>query len=95
MWRGRISLRKLWVRVTNMPRDSAFVQAVDPGAEWGPTDHLIANLIDVTFAAHGSNQRFPRPGEKQAEIARAIARGKRWEQRVAQRANHRGEGKRV
>lgn len=55
---------------------------------------MIAHLIDVTLAAHGSEQRFPRPGEKQAVMAAAEERGKRWEARRAERDRQRREAAR-
>lgn len=74
MWGGRVSARKLWVRIRNLPAASAFKRAVDPdGTRWGQTDHLIAQLIDTLHAVNGSDYRVPRPGsaEEKAAIARA------------------------
>lgn len=77
--------------IRNLPRESATIRAACPDGAWGDLEHLAASLIDVTYAVHGSERRWPRPGEKRAQIERSEARGHRWAERVAQKANQRGE----
>lgn len=86
VWRGQVTTRKLWLRIMNLPRDSAFMQSAFPVAmAWGETEYLIAGLIDVLLAVNGSKQTCPRPGAQAAVEARTQARAKRWEERVAER----------
>lgn len=73
-WRGEITARKTWVRIRNLPPSSAFQRAFDPdGTRWGESEHLLARLIDITYAVNGSKTRVYRPGspEERAAIADA------------------------
>jgi hypothetical protein len=84
VWRGAITLRKLWARMRGLPRTSRFVQASGGALVlWGVTEHAIGDLIDVTLAVHGIKEPWQRPGDdlrkqrqtddKRAEFARWAA----------------------
>lgn len=86
-WRGRITLRKLWVRITNLPSDSAFLRAVDPSLLWGTTEHAIADMHDdlVRLLSGDQTYRRKRPGDAEREQAAAKSRAEQWEHRRARR----------
>lgn len=89
-YRGTLSTRRLLLLINHLPRDSAFIRASRPEvAAWGSAEHLIADLIDVTLGVHGRDQRWPRPGQKQAQIRESQRRGERWQKRVLERQQQR------
>lgn len=48
LWRGRLSLRRVAVLVDTLPPSSATAVAVHgERALWGPTEHLLATIVDV------------------------------------------------
>jgi hypothetical protein len=96
VWRGRMSLRKAWVRITHLPRTSAFVKAVVPhAARWGETEHLLAELIDTTVAVNWHSKegapppRYKRPGEAEKEASALEQRKARYDERQRRRAAQR------
>jgi hypothetical protein len=43
--------RRLWVLISNLPRDSALVQALSPAqGAWTQTDELLATTVEVLSA---------------------------------------------
>lgn len=95
-------LRKVWIRLRNLPRSSAFRQALDPDAtRWTETDFLLARLIDTVHMVAGSEYRVPKPGsdEERKQIAaahtKATIREKQLARRLARReleAKAKGDG---
>lgn len=73
-WRGDLSIRLLSVITRQLLRDpsSALMQAVAPiETRWGPVEYLLADLLDVTMAAHFKDPKpYPRPGDAERETAR-------------------------
>jgi hypothetical protein len=63
-----LSTRKLGALVEHLPRESSLFLVESGGASaWGPTDHLLASLIEVTdgvalraLSAQGA-KRLPKP----------------------------------
>lgn len=91
MWRGRLSLRRLWVLIKNLPPNSAFVQAVVGGPHYTERA-ILADIFDVLAAANwqrGADPKnpppkpkpYPRPGDAsrvQAERDRLRAQALAW-----------------
>lgn len=89
VWRGEMSLRKLWVRIKHLPRTAAFCRAVAPElTRWGSVEHVIADFIDEFRMANFKPwEPFPRPGvaQKKADFrAERQAKFQERQQRVAQ-----------
>lgn len=87
-WRGEITVRKLWVRIKGLPRESAFMQAVSPAARWGPGDHLLGDFLDTYRAFHteGNAPPITRPGEAEREATVREIRAAKFREREAERA---------
>lgn len=73
-----MSWRKLKVLVEQLPSESRLVRAVNPAAEWGPKEHLLAGIFDVLQLANwqrsgrGSRPKpLPRPGKKDRRLGTA------------------------
>ncbi len=67
---GRMSLRRLWVLVSNLPSDSATNEALSGGREvaaWTITVELLAQavdrlaVIDYHYSSAHSKNRLPEP----------------------------------
>ena len=43
---GSLSVRKLWVLVSQLPREARVIQAEVPAAVWSSTDYLLARVVD-------------------------------------------------
>lgn len=100
-WRGTLSPRRLTLLLRRLPTDSMFFRKAYPDdariAEWGPTEYLLADIFDLTYAglAAGSKQKpepYPRPAavieKKRRDDARHKALIDRYETRA--RAKRRG-----
>lgn len=70
-----------------LPLSSLVVQALNPSAKWGPGEHLLADLIDITALAHWKDPKpWPRPGDAEREQARIDARMAALEAQAARTA---------
>lgn len=80
-WRGELSLRRLWVLIQHLPRESPFIQAVNPGAKWGPGEHLFADYFDTWAAVKsgGKAAAITRPGQLEREATARELRMQRFE----------------
>jgi hypothetical protein len=86
----RLTFRRLLrVILPNLPRTSAFKQAIDPvGARWGHAEYLMADLYDVLSNANwqraneGAKQPSPRPKPYPRPEA-AVAEQTEQQQRIA------------
>jgi len=64
VWRGRLSLRKLWVLISHLPPDSAFVQAV-VGGPHATERAILADIFDVLALANWQRGADPKSPPKQ------------------------------
>lgn len=89
-WRGKITPRRLWLLIKHLPRESPFVQAIAPGAAWGPTEHLIADLLDNYVAVHAGEKAVPiaRPGQAEREASRRSQRFAQFERLAKERTSN-------
>lgn len=80
MWRGRLSLRRLNVLITNLPPGSALERASGDG--WSVDRHLTAHVLDTLRQANWQRagdpkakcpDPIPRPGETEQSQARIRA----------------------
>lgn len=63
---GELSWRRLKSLVAGLPRQAAVVRAaLDDGADWGVTDHLMASVVDLLSSANwqrgGGKGARPKP----------------------------------
>lgn len=81
MWRGKMSLRKIWSIIRGLPSDSAVGRTVNP-EQWRAEHKILADLWDLTLAVNTVPDKrgrkpalkwYPRPGdeERAAEKERA------------------------
>lgn len=74
LYRGGLSIRRLYVLMTNAPADSAYRRSVlgADEAAWGVTEHLLATVVDALQVANwqrskdgargrGAPKPIPRP----------------------------------
>lgn len=80
VWRGRMSLRKLWVRIQGLPRTSEFCRAVEPQlTRWGAGEHLVADFIDeFRRSIYERPAPWPRPGDAERVADIRAARGAKY-----------------
>jgi hypothetical protein len=69
LYRGRLSPRRLWLLIRNLPIDSALLRRTRPELAqhaWTPDGYVTADLIDVTIALQtGKFQKpYPRPAQR-------------------------------
>lgn len=68
-WSGEMSVRRLWVLVSGLPRDSAMArELLGDAAEWSPEMHRLTDIVDVlnglvyvTVRANGGKAKRPKP----------------------------------
>ena len=70
-------MRKLWVLISRLPRESRVIRGEVPDAAWTIGEHLLARLVDevaaqtwVTATIHSKNRPpkpkpLPRPGDRE------------------------------
>ena len=64
-----MSIRRLWVLVSGLPRDSVLIrEVVGEAAEWSVDTYRLADIVDqlqnltyITVKAYGGKMRKPRP----------------------------------
>ncbi|HEY5201190.1 MAG TPA: DUF5361 domain-containing protein [Acidothermaceae bacterium] len=65
LYRGKLSVRRCWLLITQLPGDSALARAAHPdAADWSLTNHLLAATVDVLQLANwqrSSDAKIPRP----------------------------------
>lgn len=67
-WRGTLTARRLRLLISNLPRGSVTLAAVDPDGvalgAWSETDYLLADLFDITAKSHFQEPKpYPRPAD--------------------------------
>jgi hypothetical protein len=84
LWRGRLTLRQVFVRVRHLPPDSAVSTAT--GSEgWTLTDYLLADVFTATTGGQ------THPADPRARVKRKQVAGlRRQKQRAAQRRQRLG-----
>lgn len=76
MWRGKATLRDVWLRIKHLPPGSALSRAVDP-EQWRAEHYIAADTYDLIAVSGGVKLvgssdpvAYERPGDKAIKAAK-------------------------